>query len=329
MDPHHIVGAVTHQMSASRIQASNGSGAPEDSMHESEGGHNLDGDNRYWTDKLATFRHGPCLLPSALSGSGDGFETVVRDVHRAPLGDSPDMLPVAALVLVLGRYNGGEPLLVASPASASDRRPVFFRWSPGEDRQASEFLEEIRAEVEASMRRQPCPLEQVSAALGLDVAEQRRAFLQVVYAPAPVDEQSALAMSAGLLLDVDWRDEGVSLRFRFARARYPVALIRQLAEHVATAMSWLANAGQSRLQDAELMSDAERCRLVHEFNDTAVERRPGQTLHGLVSRRAERTPEAIAVIHRKEQPTYTVLGGRSDFRRHTAPMAVGRPFGTP
>ncbi|GGX52917.1 non-ribosomal peptide synthetase [Streptomyces noursei] len=68
---------------------------------------------------------------------------------------------------------------------------------------------------------------------------------------------------------------------------------------------------EERVAAVALLSEAERHRMLAEWNDTAVDF-PRLTLHSLVEQQAAAQPDALAVVHGDEQLTYDELNARAN-----------------
>jgi amino acid adenylation domain-containing protein len=67
--------------------------------------------------------------------------------------------------------------------------------------------------------------------------------------------------------------------------------------------------GRARLS---LLSEAEKHRLLHTFNDTAAPYRQDLTIHEIFEAQVEATPDAVAVIYEGQQLTYAELNSRAN-----------------
>ena len=280
-------------------------------------GRGADRDDIYWMEKLAPFGHGARLLPCVVSSRGDGRERVVASARVDAADVSPDVLCLAAFALVLSRHNGGEPLLIASPARVDAVAPglMWLRCAPDEEHDAATLVAQVRAEMEEAACRQPCALERVGPGLGLDGTAQRAAFLQIGYAYGlegrtrvrPGSDPPPTPVPAGFCLQVESSGHDVRLQFDFDASLYSRAFVGRLAAHTVRAIDRLAAAGGTALHDLCLLSADERRQVVCDFNETRVDVPSGLTVHGLVALQAARTPDSRAVVYKDVELTYREL----------------------
>ena len=228
-----------------------------------------------------------------------------------------ETLALAAFVLVLSRYNGDEPLVIASPA-AGDKGLIFFASSAGSDNQpADAFMECVRVELEESRRHQPCRLEDVASGLALTTSELERALLQLGFAFGPAEPVATVREQAGVVLHVEPRGRDLHVEVTVNAAAYSPALLPQLAAHISRAAEWLAGAGAAPLNQFELLSADEEREIARHSNGPSVSLGTGLTLHGLIAVQAARTPGATAVMHGDVAVSYEALNAQAS---HLATM---------
>ena len=118
----------------------------------------------YWIATLEPFRQGTTLLPH-ITAPRAAARAAARIAVPAPATGavSADVLALGALALVISRYNGGEPLLIASPLDASPSRVTFLTHACDESQTAGAFLENLRSERDEAGRHEPCSLEQAAS----------------------------------------------------------------------------------------------------------------------------------------------------------------------
>ncbi len=65
-----------------------------------------------------------------------------------------------------------------------------------------------------------------------------------------------------------------------------------------------------------ILSEAERHRLLVEWNDTRIEYPTDMSLHKFIEEQANKTPESVAVVYESEQLTYKELNRRANQLAH-------------
>jgi natural product biosynthesis luciferase-like monooxygenase protein len=87
--------------------------------------------------------------------------------------------------------------------------------------------------------------------------------------------------------------------------------ICQLATHFINFLESIASNPDMSLATQSLLGDAERQKILLEWNDTAAEI-PDASIHELFESQARKTPEAVALIFEEQQITYQELNRRAD-----------------
>ncbi|MCF5429689.1 AMP-binding protein, partial [Pseudomonas syringae] len=78
----------------------------------------------------------------------------------------------------------------------------------------------------------------------------------------------------------------------------------------------LERSPDTALDSLPILPAAEREQLLVRFNDTELDYPHEQTIHGLFEAQAERTPEALAVVHGKQRLTYRALNEQANRLAH-------------
>jgi bacitracin synthase 3 len=224
---------------------------------------------------------------------------------------SPEVIALGALVLVVSRYNSGEPLLIASPSTDVAAGMMFPFPACDEADTVAAFLADLHAAFDETRRRLPFPFDGLAQEPAPN-GESGPAPLRLGYTCGGPVPPAVANQVADVLLHVEpraheWRLE-VSVRITPAL----VGRARRLTVHLARAIAWLAAHDDATLGDFELLSADERREVALDFNDTHVEVREGLTLHGLVAARAALTPDAVAIIYRETTVSYRSLEERAN-----------------
>ena len=114
------------------------------------------------------------------------------------------------------------------------------------------------------------------------------------------------------------------LRLIYDTRRFDAATIERLVGHFETLLAGIVASPGGRLSELPLLGEAERHRLLVEWNDTAAEYPHDKCLHELFGAQAERTPDAVAVVFEEQQLTYAELERRANqLAHHLRGLGVG------
>jgi amino acid adenylation domain-containing protein len=113
------------------------------------------------------------------------------------------------------------------------------------------------------------------------------------------------------------------LTMRYDAGRFTTPEVVRLLERLARLLSVLAEDRDIALGELPLLLEAERHQVQVEWNDTARGYATGDTLHELIDRQAERTPDAVAASFEGQDLTYRELVSRAgSLARHLAGLGV-------
>ncbi len=118
--------------------------------------------------------------------------------------------------------------------------------------------------------------------------------------------------------------ETVTLRIMFDRSRFEPESITRLGGHLQTLLAAMARAPEQSLADLPLLTEAERRRLLVEWNHTTTDYPRRRCIHHLFEAQAEQTPDAVAVRFEDQHLTYRALNHRANrLARYLRRMGVG------
>ncbi|WP_261991503.1 non-ribosomal peptide synthetase [Streptomyces sp. OR43] len=114
------------------------------------------------------------------------------------------------------------------------------------------------------------------------------------------------------------------VRLSYDRAHFDDATMERMAGHLATVLTAVAEDSGQRLGDLPVLTEAERDRLVREWNDTAGPVSTAAGVHELVAERAAADPDATALVSGEVSLSYAELTARAArLARHLRDAGVG------
>ncbi|MBW3655533.1 MAG: amino acid adenylation domain-containing protein, partial [Gemmatimonadetes bacterium] len=112
------------------------------------------------------------------------------------------------------------------------------------------------------------------------------------------------------------RGESFLLTLRYSTDLFEAETVRRMLDHYRVLLEGVAAEPGRRLSALPLLGEAERHRLLVEWNDTARDYPRGMGVHQLFARQAARTPHAPAVRHQGHTLTYAELNARANRLAH-------------
>jgi amino acid adenylation domain-containing protein len=102
----------------------------------------------------------------------------------------------------------------------------------------------------------------------------------------------------------------------FDRARYSPELADQLLGHVQTLLAGMAAAPRAAVRDLPLLTEAERHRMLIEWNSRRYDYPRDALVHHLIEQHARATPDAPAILFQDRRLTYAELNTRANQLAH-------------
>jgi amino acid adenylation domain-containing protein len=121
------------------------------------------------------------------------------------------------------------------------------------------------------------------------------------------------------------RGEALELELRYAPGLYERDDLARVAEEFRTLLASAAGRPESTVERLDVLGEAERALLIHDFNRTRADYPTGPCLHELFEEQAARTPGNVAVEFEQSRLSYAELNDLADrLARRLRGMGVGR-----
>jgi amino acid adenylation domain-containing protein/non-ribosomal peptide synthase protein (TIGR01720 family) len=308
----------------------------------------LDGQLRYWSDKLDGIA--PLELPTdrprppVHTTSGDQVDFGVpaavadrlRDLARHYDG-TLFMTLVAACQLLLHRWSGQEDVAVGTVVSGRERAELegligFFvntlvlRSTVDEKRTFAEFLGAVRESVLDAFAHQDVPFERIVDAVQPDRDPSRTPLFQaaVVLQNSPdanpelpglvAEDLEVPVVTASFDVTLEFRelaDGGLLGTVIYNRDLFEETTMRRLTGHLSTLLDAIAADPERSVSALPLLTRGECDQLLDGWNDTDREI-PAATFAELVEAQVTRTPDAEAVVFDSGELSYAELNVRAN-----------------
>jgi amino acid adenylation domain-containing protein len=248
------------------------------------------------------------------------------------------MTLIAAYKVLLLRYTGQRDMLVGTPIANRNRREVegliglfintlVLRTDLSGDPTFRELLGRVKEVALGAYANQDVPFEKLVEELQPERDLSRTPLFQVMFVmqnnPMPELKLGGMTMSPliiegatskfDLTLSImEEADGNMSGWLEYNTDLFDQVQIESLIGHYNTLLRGIINNPEEKLSRLPILTDAERRRLLVEFNDTAADYEFGNCVHRLFEAQAERTPDAVAVIFEDQKLTYGELNRKAD-----------------
>ncbi|WP_315827744.1 MULTISPECIES: amino acid adenylation domain-containing protein, partial [unclassified Bradyrhizobium] len=256
---------------------------------------------------------------------------------------------LAVLKVLLSRWSGQEDITVGTfVAGRTDTElenliglfvnVIALRTNVADDPSVSELLGRVKHSTMAAFAHQEAPFEQIVQELAPSRDLSRHPIFQVVCVlqnmPAPSWELPDLALERlqvesgtskyDLSAYLQETSAGILGYVEYAADLFDCETIERFCLQYERLLSAAVDAPETRISRLSLLDEAERRRLVWEWNESKTPYAAKQCIHELFAVQAERSPDAVAVICGSEQLCYGELERRSNqLARHLRDLGVG------
>jgi amino acid adenylation domain-containing protein len=246
----------------------------------------------------------------------------LRALGRAE-GATLYMVVLGAFQVLLGRYAGSEDVVVGSPVSGRSRREVegliglflntlVLRTELGGDPAFREVVGRVREGTLGAYEHQEIPFERLVEALQPGRSLSHSPLFQVMFVLQDTDGADDSEAGAGdvrlrglatesgtskfdLTLSAAPHAGGLGTAIEYNTDLFRPATIQRMLAHFGRVLEQVAADADVRISALELMGEAERRQVMAGWNATEAEYAPAP-VHALFEARADRTPDAPAVV---------------------------------
>ncbi|MFL5385414.1 MAG: amino acid adenylation domain-containing protein, partial [Longimicrobiaceae bacterium] len=313
------------------------------------GGEALERELAWWKARLAG---APALLelpadrprPPARSHRGAQLRAALPRAARERLealareeDATPHMALLAVFQALLARYAGSGDVVVGIPVAGRATREeealvglfvntVVLRADLGGDPTFREALRRVRAASLDAYRHAEVPFERLVAELQPERSLGHSPLFQAMFTLRDADTAagalpglSARRLSPAretskfdLLLELAPHAEGLDATLTYSTDLFEPGTAARMLGHLCRLLEEAGRDADRRLSRLALMDEAERRRVVEEWNATDAGYPAGACVHDLFRAQAARTPEAVALSWQSERLTYAELEARAN-----------------
>jgi len=259
------------------------------------------------------------------------------------------MTLLAAFKVLLWRYSGQSDIVVGSPIANRNRAETepligFFvntlvlRTRLAGSLSFRELLGRVREVCLGAYAHQEVPFEKLVEELQPERSLSHTPLVQVMFAlqnaPMPPLALARLRLSVmdvpletakfDLALSLQETSEGLFGDLEYSSDLFDSVAARQMLDHYRCLLASILTNADAPLSELTLLTDAERRRILVEWNDTAFENETAICAHEAFEQQVDLTPEVVAVIQGPEQITYRELNLRANqLAHHLHGLGVG------
>ncbi|MCP3742349.1 amino acid adenylation domain-containing protein [Rossellomorea sp. BNER] len=253
-------------------------------------------------------------------------------------GSTMHMVLLSAFYILLSKYSGQEDLVIGTPVAGrphADLQNIIgmfvntlaLRNQAGGEKSYIEFLEEVKQNSLHAYDNQSYQFEELIDKLQVNRDTSRHPLFDVMFTMNHREEvgereseglqlnpvlQPSNQSKFDLTLHVTEGHRKLKGSFEYAASLFKGETIGRMIDHFTEIVACICRNKDVRLSEIEMMSEAEKHQILHDFNDTKADYPREKTIVQLFEEQAARTPDHIAVVFEDSHVTYSELNERSN-----------------
>ena len=256
---------------------------------------------------------------------------------------------LAAFKTLLYRYSGQEEVVIGSPIAGRNRTEIenliglfantlVLRTDLSENPSFRDLLKRVREASFGAYAHQDLPFEKLVEELQPERDLSRNPLFQVMFvlqnAPNSVLNFTRLTsrrleIDSGtskfdLTLSLAEQDRKLVGSFEYSTDLFDHPTIERMVGHFQTLLEGIVGDPDQRISDLPILTEAERRRLLFEWNNTEADYPKDKCIHELFEEQVKQTPDAIAVTFEGQRLTYRELNTKANqLAHHLRRLGVG------
>jgi len=229
------------------------------------------------------------------------------------------MILTAGMILLLYKYTRNTDVLVGAPVDRQEISGEFIntvltlreRVEPAAT--FKDLLLQVRKTVIEAAENQNYPIEALLYDLGMDAGDNRFPLFDVTVTLENIQEKKYLDhINTGMNFIFSSREDQIEAAVEYNSLLYEKGSAERIFNHLENLLTAVLNDPNRPLAEITMLSEAERNRLLVDFNDTAAAFPEEKTIHGLFEAQAAKTPGNRALAYEGEVLTYDELNRRAN-----------------
>lgn len=260
------------------------------------------------------------------------------------------MTLLAAFQVLLLRYSGKHDLAIGTPIANRNQVEIegligFFvntlvlRADLKGDPTFTALLARVRETALGAYAHQDLPFEKLVEELKPERNLSHTPLFQVIFALqnaslsettfaglrlTPLEIETGAIKFDLMMTAEEVANQGLLLQLTYSTDLFEVSTVQRMLGHYENLLRAVVNAPDRCLSELEMLSEAERDRMLVEWNTPSNDYEPAASVHSLFEAQVERTPHAVALEYERQQMSYVELNQRANqLARYLQKLGVG------
>ena len=235
------------------------------------------------------------------------------------LGKNQDLLifiiMLTSLKILFYKYTGQEDILVAAPTYKDENiqkvnKYVILRDILRADMSFKELLVNVKQTVSQGYKNQHYPVEKLIELIeesNGDILALNTVLMMKGIHNEGANEDIGKSFTNNLKLLVSVEGNYLNIKTIYNASLFKEESIRTLVERYEYILSQAVEDLNKKLTDFTIITEIEKEKIIHEFNNTTRDYPHNKTIHQLFEEQAQKTPEKTAIVYRNREVTYSSL----------------------
>ncbi|WP_346940654.1 amino acid adenylation domain-containing protein [uncultured Clostridium sp.] len=261
----------------------------------------------------------------------------LRELTRET-GTTMHMALLSAFNILLSKYSGQEDIVIGTPIAGRPHADIqnimgmfvntlALRNMPEEHKKYIDFLKEVKENSIKAYENGSYQLEALVEKLDIRRDISRNPLFDVMFnmidtvngGDIKLDDIILKQYNNGskiskfdLTLNALESDAKINFSIEYCSKLFKKETIERLSAHYVRILNSIVNNVEIKLNEVNLLSEAEKNQILYEFNNTKVDYPKDKTIHELFEEQVEKTPNNIAVVFEDKRLTYRELNEKSN-----------------
>lgn len=302
----------------------------------------------YWLNKFVNYEFAQLNLPydykipANRSYKGNKISNVIDkekferiEKYAKDMEISPYMLFISVLFILLYKYTGQKEITLGSPIENRNMdetkemigmfvNNIVVKGKIDTETTFKEFVNEIKEQVLEDLVNQPYPFDMLVKKLGMNVDSLRNPLFDVLFTYQN-NETNTIKLNntecqvmeinnniSKFNLSLEVKPKTHTINIEYCTDLFKKQTIDKLFEHYMNAIECIVNDTNIKIKDINIISEAEKNKILYEFNNTELKYSKNKTITKLFEEQVNKTPNNIAIVFEDKSITYKELNQRAN-----------------
>ena len=261
------------------------------------------------------------------------FKRIERFAKK--IGTSPYMFFISAFYVLLYKYTGQSEIILGSPIANRNQNElkrmigmfvnnIVTKANINPEQQFIEFLNDMKDQILNDLSQQPYPFDMLVKKLGIKADNSRNPLFDVMFTYQNKEENiikldntetQIVEINNNISkfnLSLEIKPKTHTINIEYCTDLFKKDTIERLFEHYMNTIECIMQDINVPIKDIEIISEAEKNKILYEFNNTKMDYLKDKTIAELIETQANKTPNAVAIVFEGKQLTYKDLNEKAN-----------------